>query len=107
MDENICIDNTLGIPLMHCIPVPAKKEEIVPPVKQCTTLIRPNSALLTAGREARNYRADFEDVAHPINSSYGDPAGGVNTPEQETQEGGRPCVLVMGNELSISLIHRG
>ncbi len=68
-----------------------------------TDLMAPNSAHLIESHKGRYFCADI--VTLPINDSYVDPTGNYSTPEQETQEGGRPCLLVIGNELS--LFHTG
>ncbi len=114
-DKDNCIGSALENPLTSTDAVHSSSSK---EGKDCTTsydssnktsytLAEPKRTRLTAGREAQCFRADFEDVACPINGSYGDPAGGVNTPEQETQEGGGPCVLVMGNELSLLRSYTG
>ncbi len=67
--------------------------------------MEPTGAHLIEGHKGRCFSADIVNVTFPINDSYGDPTGNYSTPKQETQKGGRACVLVIGNELS--LFHTG
>ena len=109
-DKDNCIDCTLGNPTtsiddMH---TSSKKEgrDIAKSYDSSHKLHNPsNSAHLIEGHKGRCFCADIENDTFPINDSYEDPTGNYSTPEQETQEGGRPCVLVIGNELS--LFHTG
>ena len=115
-DKDNCIDCTLGnpAPSIDAMHTSSRKEGM-----DCATsynssyklhnpstdLMEPTSAHLIEGHKGRCFCADIENDTFPINDSYGDPTGNYSTPEQETQEGGRPCLLVIGNELS--LFHTG
>ncbi len=111
-DKDNCIDCTLGNPAtsIDAMHTSSRKER-----RDCaisynssyklhnpsTDLMEPTSAHLIEGHKGRCFCADIVNVTFPINDSCGDPTGNYSTFEQETQEEGRPCVLVIWNELPL------